>query len=183
MIFNLILDFLVLLGGVGGLILGLRRGFFRTILSTISLLLAIAFASLVAPPLVNIFVQSSGSQAETPIGIVFAALLIAIYALLETLMRSSFQETRLRAIGTLDNVLGAIVSIGWTLTVLALFVLVVGYVSFAVTGSSRFGLIGDWYSTSSLVAFLREFFNIPLLLMRFLYPTGLPQPLAFFAAG
>jgi len=28
---------------------------------------------------------------------------------------------------------------------------------------------------------LREFFDVPLYLMRFLFPAGLPQPLAFFA--
>ena len=183
MIFNVILDFSVLLAGVGGLIVGLRRGFLRMILSTIALLLAIAFASLAAPPLVSVFVQSSGSQSETPIGIVFVALLLAIYALLEALLRSSFPETRIRAIGTVDNVLGFVVSIGWTLTAVALFVLVLGYINFAVTGSPQFGLIGNWYSSSSLVAFLREFFKLPLILMRIVYPAGLPQPLAFFAAG
>jgi hypothetical protein len=30
---------------------------------------------------------------------------------------------------------------------------------------------------------LQDFFEIPLNLMRFLFPSGLPQPLAFFAAN
>jgi len=183
MILNIIFDFLLLLGGLGGLILGLRRGAVRTILSTIALLLAMAFAGLAAPPLVSIFVSRSGSQFETPVGIVFAALLIAIYALLEALLRNSFPDTRIRAIGTLDNILGFVLSAGWTLLVLALLVLVIGYINFAVTGASNLGFIGEWYGTSNLVEFLRNFFDIPLSLMRFLFPSGLPQPLAFFAAG
>jgi len=180
---NLILDFLVLLGAVGGLILGLRRGFVRMILATVTLLLAMAFAALLATPLVRVFVESSGSQTETPIGIVFAGLLVAIYAILEALMRSSFPETRIRAIGTLDNVLGFLIAPLWTLLALALIVLIVGYTSFAVTGSPGTGLFGSWVSSSSIVAFLRDFFQIPVNLMRFLFPGGLPQPLAFFSAS
>ncbi|MGH7462761.1 MAG: CvpA family protein, partial [Longimicrobiales bacterium] len=139
---NLIFDFLLLLGGIGGLLLGLRRGFLRTILSTIALLLAIAFAALLATPLVGIFVRESGGQAETPIGIVFTGLLLAIYAILEGMMRSSFPETRIRALGTLDNVLGFLVAPGWTLLALALFVLVAAYTNFAMMGSPSAGVVG-----------------------------------------
>jgi len=177
---NLIFDFLLLLGGIGGLLLGLRRGFLRTILSTIALLLAMAFAALLATPLVGIFVRESGGQAETPIGIVFTGLLLAIYAILEGMMRSSFPETRIRALGSLDNVLGFLVASGWTLLALALFVLVVGYTNFAMMGSPSAGLVGGWISTSNLVTFLKDFFDIPMSLMRFLFPGGLPQPLKFF---
>lgn len=177
---NLIFDFLLLLGGIGGLLLGLRRGFLRTILSTIALLLAMAFAALLATPLVGIFVRESGGQAETPIGIVFTGLLLAIYAILEGMLRSSFPETRIRALGSLDNVLGFLVASGWTLLALALFVLVVGYTNFAMMGSPSAGLVGGWISTSSLVTFLKDFFDVPMSLMRFLFPGGLPQPLKFF---
>ncbi|HLF28603.1 MAG TPA: CvpA family protein [Anaerolineae bacterium] len=181
MLLNLIFDFLLLLGGLGGLLLGLRRGFWQMVLSTIALLLATAFAALFATPVVRIFVERSGSQAETPIGIVFAGLLLAIYALLERLFRSSFPNTRIHAIGTLDNVLGFLVAPGWTLLALSLFVLVLAYTNFAVTGSSSAGLIGGWTSSSSLVPLLKTFFALPVNLMRFLFPAGLPQPLAFFA--
>ena len=181
MLVNLIFDFMLLLGGLGGLILGLRRGFLRTILGTIALLLAMAFAALAATPLVGMFVQHSGSQAETPIGLVFAALLLVIYALLETLLRRSFPDTRIRVLGSIDNALGAVISPGWTLLAVALAVLILVYVNFAVTGSPNVGPIGSWYSSSNLVLLLREFFDVPLYLMRFLFPAGLPQPLAFFA--
>jgi hypothetical protein len=66
---------------------------------------------------------------------------------------------------------------------LALFTLILGYTSFAITGSSGAGLFGGWINSSGLVNFLKDFFNIPLGLMRFLFPGGLPQPLAFFASG
>ena len=183
MIVNLILDFALLLGGVGGLLIGLRRGFIRMILSTIALLLAMAFAALLAPPLVGVFVARSGSQAETPIGAVFAALLAGIYALLEVLLRRTFPNTRITALGTWDNVLGFIFAIPWTLLALSLIVMLAGFVSYAVYGETGAGFIGAWYSTSNLVAFLQDFFEIPLNLMRFLFPSGLPQPLAFFAAS
>ncbi len=183
MLIHLIFDFVVLLGGLGGLILGLRRGFLRTILGTIALLLAMAFAALAATPLVSIFVQQSGSQTETPIGLVFAALLLVIYAILEALLRNSFPDTRIRFLGSMDNLLGVVISLGWTLLAVALAVLIVGYVNFAVTGSPNLGPIGGWYTSSNLVSFFRDFFDIPLNLMRFLFPAGLPQPLAFFAAG
>ncbi len=180
---TLILDFVLLLGGVGGLILGLRRGFFPTILSTIALLLATAFAALIATPLVGIFVREASAEGETPIGIIFAGLLIAIYSLLEVLLRRSFPETRIRSIQALDNVLGFLVAPGWTLLALALVALVVGYMTFVLTGAPGAGLLGDWVSRSNLVAFLKDFFDIPVSLMRFLFPGGLPQPLAFFVAS
>ena len=179
----LILDFVLLLGGIGGLILGLKRGLFRTILSTIALLLATAFAALIAVPLVGIFVREAGAEGETPIGIVFAGLLVAIYALLEALLRRSFPDTRIRAIEWLDNVLGFLAAPGWTLLALALAALVVAYMTFALTGAPGTGLFGDWISRSNLIAFLKDFFDIPVSLMRFLFPSGLPQPLAFFVGS
>ena len=182
-IFNIIFDFLVLLGAIGGLILGLRRGFFRTLLSTLALLLSVAFASLLAPLIVGIFVAGSGSSVETPAGIVFAALLIAVYALLETLFRHTFPDTRLRGLGTLDNVLGFLVAPGWTLLALALIVHSVGYIDRALTGAPGTGVIGLWYNASNLVDFLRDFFAIPAGLLRFLFPAGLPNPLSFFVTG
>lgn len=180
---NLVLDFLLLLGGLGGLFLGLRRGFLRMILSIIALFLATAFATLLTTPLVNVFVERSGSQAETPKGIVFAGLLIALYAILESLMRSSFPETRIYSLGSLDNVLGLLISPAWTLMALALVTLILGYTSFAITNSQGGGLLGGWINSSGLVSLLKDFFHIPLTLMRFLFPGGLPQPLAFFASG
>jgi uncharacterized membrane protein required for colicin V production len=183
MIVNFILDFLLLLGGVGGLLIGLRRGFIRMLLSTGALLLAIAFAALIAPPVVGIFVTRSGSQTETPIGAMFAALLAGIYALLEALLRRTFPNTRIAMLGVVDNVLGFVFAIPWTLLVLSLIVMLAGFISYAVYGSTGAGFIGEWYSTSNLVAFLQDFFEIPLNLMRFLFPSGLPQPLAFFAAN
>jgi len=183
MIVDFILDFLLLLGGVGGLLIGLRRGFVRMILSTVALLLAMAFAALTAPPLVGIFVARSGSQAETPIGAVFAALLAGIYALLEVLLRRSFAHTRIDALGAWNNVLGFVFAIPWTLLALSIIVMLAGFISYAVYGTTGAGFIGGWYSTSNLVAFLQDFFEVPLNLMRFLFPSGLPQPLHFFAAG
>jgi hypothetical protein len=183
MLLSLIVDFLFLLGGLGGLILGLRRGFLRTILSTIALLLAMAFAALAATPLVSIFVRESGSRGDTPIGIVFSALVLGIYFLLERLLRSTFPDTRIPALGSLDNVLGFVVAVGWTLLVLALIALLLGFVNGAVTGSPAAGFIGSWYTTSFLVPFLQDLILIPINLMRFLFPGGLPQPLAFFAGS
>ena len=180
---NVVFDFLLLLGGVGGLILGVRRGFLRTILSTIALLLAMAFAALIATPLVGIFVSGSGSPADPPIAIVFAGLLVAFYAILEALLRRTFPVTRIRFLSGFDNVLGGVFAIPWTLLAMALFVLVLGYSVYAVTGSPAVGLLGNWVTQSSLVAFLRDFFTIPVNLMRFLFPAGLPQPLRFFAGN
>jgi len=182
MIVNFILDFLLLLGGVGGLLIGLRRGFVRMILSTVTLLLAVAFAALMAPPLVGIFVARSGSQTETPIGVVFAALLAGIYALLEVLLRRTFPNTRIAMLGAADNALGFALAVPWTLLALSLIVMLAGFVSYAVYGATGAGFTGGWYSTSNLVAFLQDFFvGIPLNLMRFLFPSGLPQPLDFFS--
>jgi uncharacterized membrane protein required for colicin V production len=179
---NLILDFVLLLLGVGGLILGLRRGFLRVVLATIALLLAMAFAALIATPLVRVFVEQGGAQAETPIGIVFTGLLLAIYGILEGLLRGSFPDTRLRRLGGFDNILGFLVSPGWTLLVITLLVLCVAYTVSAVTGTNE-TFIGQWVRSSSLVAFLKDFFDIPISLMAFLFPRGLPQPLAFFATA
>ncbi|HEY4689626.1 MAG TPA: CvpA family protein [Anaerolineae bacterium] len=183
MILNIIFDFLVLLGGLGGLLLGLRRGFIRTILGTLALFLATAFAGLIAPVLVGVFVERAGAPAQTPTGIVFAALLIAIYAILEALFRHTFPNTRIRAIGLADNVLGFLIAPVWTLLALALIVHSLGYINQALMGTPGAGLIGDWYGSSNLVVFLRDFFAIPARLLRILFPTGLPNPLSFFVTG
>jgi hypothetical protein len=183
MLLTLIIDFLFLLGGLGGLILGLRRGFVQMILSTFTLLLSMAFAALAATPLVSIFVRESGSRGDTPIGIVFSALIIGIYFLLERLLRNAFPETRIRALGSFDNALGFIIAPGWTLLVLALIALLLGFVNGAVTGSPAAGFIGSWYTSSFLVPFLQDFILIPINLITFLFPGGLPQPLAFFAGS
>ena len=181
MIVNIIFDLILLLLGVGGLLLGLRRGFLRSILSTISLLLAMAFAALMATPIVGLFVRGSGSQVDPPIAILFAGLLLAFYAILETMMRRTFPVTRIPALGALDNVLGAAVNIGWTLLALALLVRVLGYSVYAISGSASYGLLGGWLTSSGLVSFLGNVLLIPIDLMRFLFPGGLPQPLRFFA--
>ena len=182
-LFKLIFDVLVLVGGLAGLLLGLRRGPVRTILSTIALLLATAFAGLVAPIIVGVFVTQSGSTVATPTGIVFAAMLLAIYGILEALFRHQFPHTQIRALGNLDNILGFLVAPGWTLLALALLVHSLGYIDRALTGTPGLGLIGTWYTSSNFVVFLRQFFAIPASLLALVYPAGLPVPLSFFVTG
>lgn len=177
-----ILDFILLLLGIGGLYLGLRRGFLRMILSTIALLLAMTFSALTSTPLVGVFVRGSGSQADPPIAIVFAGLVLAFYALLESLLRRSFPVTRIRILGGLDNVLGAVFAIPWILLALALFVRILGYGIYAITGAPGTGFLGSWLISSGLVGFLGDVLLIPINLMRFLFPAGLPQPLRYFAS-
>ena len=182
-IINLVFDFLVLLGGLALLLVGMRRGFIRSLLSTVALLLAIAFAGLIAPAIVGVFVTQAGAQSETPSGIVFAAVVIAIYAALEVLLRHNFPNTRIQRIGLLDNILGFVCAIPWALLALGLIVNCLGYVNFAVMGTEGSGFIGDWYTSSRIVAFVTAVLAAPIRAMLFLYPNGLPQPLAFFARG
>lgn len=184
MLLNIILDIIVLLAGVALLAVGLRRGFFRMVLSSVALLLAVAFAALIATPLVNIVVSASkGSDYSTPVGIVFTALLLLFYAVLEVLMRNTFPETRIAALGSFDHILGAIFGVPWTLLVLALSVLIVGYMVGALTGGAQGGFLGPWIANSGLVDLLREFFKLATSIIGILFPRGLPQPLAYFVSG
>ncbi len=174
------LDLLLL--GIGGLYLGGRRGVLRTILSIIALFLAMTFSALIAPLLVGLFVRGSGSYTDPPTAIAFAGLLLAFYAILEVMLRRSFPVTRFAKLETLDNVLGAIFAIAWTLLALALFTQILGYGVYAISGAPGAGLLGGWITSSGLVGFLGDVLHIPINLMRFLFPAGLPQPLRYFAA-
>jgi uncharacterized membrane protein required for colicin V production len=182
---NIILDIILLLGAVALLSVGLRRGFLRMVLSSVALLLAVAIAAFIATPLVNTVVSASnGSDYSTPVGIVFTALLLFLYALLEVLMRNTFPETRILALGSFDNVLGAIFGVFWTLLVLALFVLVTGYMVGALAGGGgQGGFLAPWIANSGLVDLLREFFKLATSVIGILFPSGLPQPLAYFVSG
>lgn len=154
------------------------------ILSTIALLLSITFAALIATPLVVGLVQAgSGTDFRTPVGLVFAALLLTIYAILESLLRNSFPETRIIRLGAMDNVLGFVFSIPWALMILAIFALTIGYMSNAFTNVPDSGLFGNWVGRSGLVELLREFFRIPASLIQIIFSGRLPQPLASFVSG
>lgn len=185
MLLNIILDVTVLLAGVALLIVGLRRGFLRMVLSSIALLLAVAISAFIATPLVNSVVSASnGSDYSTPVGIVFTALLLFLYALIEVLMRNTFPDARIVALGSFDNILGAIFGIPWTLWVLALAVLIAGYMVGALAGGGgQGGFLGPWIANSGLVDLLREFFKLATNLIGVLFPSGLPQPLAYFVSG
>lgn len=176
-----ILDILILFGLLGGILLGLRRGLAKMLLSTLMLFLATVFAALLYYPLINLFAGLGGGAASQRTGaaIVFFGLLVVFYAVLEYALHRNYPHMKIRALGNADNILGAIVGIVWAVLGMSLIVLIASYSAATVGGQAS--LVNDMVSTSALTTLLRKFFKLPVSAIRLLFPTGLPEVLAFFA--
>lgn len=178
---GILLDLVILSIFVGGVIWNMRRGFWRALVGTLMLFLAITFAALLYTPLINWFTTNLGNQASgrTAGSIVFAGLLIVFYAILEYTVSRNYPQTKtLRTKLTAKNIGGAIVGLVWSALIVSIILLVLDFASVTIGGDVSF--IGRLLETSLLVNVFREFFKIPLLPIRLLFPQGLPEIFVYF---
>src|SRR5512135_396526 len=98
---GILIDLLILLGLVGGIALGLRRGLAQQFLSVVLLFLATAFAALLYGPLISVFDSFGGSPASSKTGsaIVFFFLLVVAYAILEYALHRNYPGLKIKALG------------------------------------------------------------------------------------
>lgn len=178
---GILIDLLALLGLVGGIIQGLRRGLAQQFLSVVMLFLATAFAGLLYSPLLGMFNSLGGSPATNRTGsaIVFFFLLVVFYAILEYTLHHNYPDLRIKALGNAGNVLGAVVGFFWAMLGISLLMVIFDYTAAVVGGPAQF--VNSLFRTSYLVPLFRQFFNLPLAGLRPLFPTGLPEVLSFFA--
>ncbi len=178
---GILIDLLVLFGLVGGIIQGLQRGLAKQFMSVVMLFLATAFAGLLYGPLLGMFSSLGGSAATNRTGsaIVFFFLLVVFYAILEYTLHRNYPDLRIKALGQVGNILGAVVGFAWAMLGISLLMVIFDFTAAAVGGPANF--VNELFRTSYLVPLFRDFFNIPLAGLRPLFPGGLPEVLAYFA--
>lgn len=176
-----IFDILILFGLLGGILLGLRRGLAKMLLSTLMLFLATLFAALLYTSLLSLFADLGGgaTSQRTGAAIVFFFLLVVFYAVLEYALHRNYPHVKIRALGNVDNILGAAVGVLWAVLGMSLILMIVSYSAATVGGQAQ--LVNDMVATSALTKLLRQFFKLPLSVIRLLFPSGLPEVLAYFA--
>jgi uncharacterized membrane protein required for colicin V production len=181
MILGLLVDLLILFGLVGGIVLGLQRGLAQQFLSLIMLFLATAFAGLFYGVVLGAVASLGGSAATNRTGsaIIFFGLLVAFYAILEYTLRRNYPNMRIKRLGQVGNVLGAVAGFFWAMLGICLLLLIFDYTSAAVGGQAQF--VNELLRASNLTPLFRRFWNIPLAGLRPLFPGGLPEVLAYFA--
>jgi uncharacterized membrane protein required for colicin V production len=181
MSWGILIDLLVLFGLVGGIFQGLRRGLAQQFVSMAMLFLATAFASLFYPTVLNLFagLNSAAASNRTGNAIVFFGLLIVFYALLEYALHLNYPDLRIKMLGDVGNILGAVVGFFWAMLGISLLLLILDYSASAVGGPALF--FNELLRTSYLALLFRQFFNIPLAGLRLLFPYGVPEVLIYFA--
>ncbi|HZY42191.1 MAG TPA: CvpA family protein [Anaerolineae bacterium] len=178
---GILIDLLVLFGLVGGILQGLRRGLAQQFLSVVMLFLATAFSGLLYSTVISLFASFSSNAVSNRTGgvIVFFGLLVAFYAILEYTLHRNYPGLRIKALGHVGNILGAVVGFFWAMLGISLLLLILDYSASIVGGPAAF--INELLRTSYLTPLFRHFFNIPLAGLRPLFPNGLPEVLAYFA--
>jgi uncharacterized membrane protein required for colicin V production len=178
---GILIDLLVLLGLVGGILHGLRRGLAQEFMSVVMLFLATTFASLFYSAVLGLFtgLNSAAANNRTGNAIVFFGLLVAFYAILEYTLHRNYPGLRIKALGQVGNILGAVVGFFWAMLGISLLMLILDYSATVMGGPASF--FSEMLRTSYLTPLFRQFFNTPLAGLRLLFPYGLPEVLTYFA--
>jgi uncharacterized membrane protein required for colicin V production len=180
---GIILDLIILFALVGGVLWNMRRGFLRALLGLFMLLLAMTVAALLYRVLLNWFGANVGGDAanRTSGPYVFGFMIIVFYAFFEYMINRNYPGLRIQRLGVWDNVLGAVVGVVWSLLAIGLFLLTLDFWTVTVgRGTPAVDLFGDLLATSWLTSVFRRFFNLPLALLKLLFPNGLPEVFIYF---
>lgn len=162
----------ILLVGVG---VGFRRGLVRVFISTVGIYFTVVVAGYVYEPVGDTL---SGGLDRLGIGVgligahnfSYVVAVIAMTIIVELVSRSTFEQTRIGAVGRLDNVLGALFGIFYGALWASLF-LVPGQYSVAESNSSwRAGIT----QSELMPVFNNVFQNTVLDIVGFLFIDGAP---------
>jgi uncharacterized membrane protein required for colicin V production len=179
---GILIDLVVLFGLVGGIVQGLRRGLAQQFLSVVMLFLATAFSALLYDPVITLFASFGGSPASSKTGsaIVFFFLLVVIYAILEYALQRNYPGLRIKALGNVGNILGAVMGFVWALFGISLLLLIADYTAGVVGGPAQF--VNELLRTSYMTPLFRQLFKLPLAGLKLLFPNGLPEVLIYFSS-
>lgn len=178
---GLVLDILILFALVGGILWCMRRALVRTLLGILTLFLATLFSALLCTPIINWFSSVSGKPASgySAGSLVFGGLLIVFDVILEFTLHRNYPDLRIQWLKTWDHILGAIAGIVWAAFAVCLALVILDFAGRSFGGDVPF--LNQLVGQSGLVPGFREFFKLPLLGIRPLFPQGLPAVLANFA--
>jgi uncharacterized membrane protein required for colicin V production len=175
-----ILDILILFALVGGMLWCMRRALVRTLLSILTLFLATLFSALLYNPIINWFASVSGKPGggSSAGAFVFGGLLIVFDVILEFTIHRNYPDLRIQWLKSWDHILGAIAGVVWAAFAVCLALVIL---DFAGRSFGDVPFLNQLVGQSGLVPGFREFFKLPLLGIRPLFPQGLPAVLANFA--
>ncbi len=181
---GIILDLIILIALVGGVLWNMRRGFLRALLGLIMLFLAMTVSALLYRVLLNWFGANVGSDAanRTSGPYVFGFMIIVFYGFFEYMVSRNYPGLRLQRLGIWDNILGAVVGVGWSFLAIGLFLLTLDFWTITVgRGMPAVDLFINLLATSWLTGVFRRFFSLPLAPLKLLFPGGLPDIFTYFS--
>ncbi len=180
---GIILDMVLLFALVGGVLWNMKRGFLRALVGSIMLFLAMTVAGLLYNPLLGWFGRAvgGGAQNRTSGPYVFGFMVLVFYLAFEYMVNRNYPGLRIKRLGIWDNILGAVVGIFWSLLAISLFLLTMEFWTIVVgRGMPLIDLFADMVRTSYLTKVFRQFFNLPLVPVKLLFPNGLPEIFLYF---
>lgn len=178
--FNL-LDLILPVLIVVGLLICFQRAFARTLVSIFTLFIAFVVAALLYTTILTAFARGLGGNGGKNGGsIIFAGLVIVLYAFLEWLVDRNYHSLRIASLKNWDHILGAVVGVVWTALVISLILLTLHYGSLTI-GATEVSGLARLIEDSKVASLFRAFFVIPLNIVIPLFPNGLPDVLKYFA--
>jgi uncharacterized membrane protein required for colicin V production len=172
------LDIILLAIILVGIIVGWRRGLVRVLISIVGLYITVVILGYISRPLGDLLSVGFG---RLGIGLgtigmrnfVYFVALIGITIVVEVASRNSFEATRIRSIGVLDNVLGALVGVFYGMLWASLLLAPVQYSvarevspwTTAVSGSALVPTLNRVFQTAVMgVVSIFFFGNVPEIL-------------------
>jgi uncharacterized membrane protein required for colicin V production len=180
---GIILDLIILFALVGGVLWNMRRGFSRALVGLLMLFLAMTISALLYSALLGWFGRAVGPAAanRTSGPYIFGFMIIVFYAGLEYMVSRNYPGMRIQRLGIWDNILGAVVGIFWSMLAISLFLVTLEFWTLTVgRGMPAVDLFGNLMATSFMVPVFRQFFNLPLVPLKLLFPAGLPEIFVYF---
>jgi len=180
---GIILDMILLFALVGGVLWNMRRGFLRALVGLLMLFLTMTVSALLYSVLLGWFGRAVGPGAanRTSGPYVFGFMIIVFYAAFEYMVSRNYPVLRIQRLGVWDNILGAVVGVFWSLLAISLFLVTLEFWTITVGGGMpAVDLFANLLATSFMVPVLRQFFNLPLIPLKLLFPNGLPEIFLYF---
>jgi uncharacterized membrane protein required for colicin V production len=170
------LDFILIFIILIGVSFGARRGAVRILVSIFGIYITVIIAGYAYEPIGNTIARAfrrigMGMSFTAAQNFAFVVLVIAMTVVVELVSRNTFEETRIKSIGVLDNVLGAVVGFLYGMLWASLFLVPAQY------GVSRSG--GAWGTAlvdSALVPTLNSIFQHAVIdIVSIFFIGGVPR--------
>lgn len=155
-----------------GVAIGLKRGVIRILLSIAGIYATLVVIGHSYRPISRALSGAFSLNRTGTDNFTYFVLLVAMTVAVEVTSRSTFEETRLRSVGALDNVMGGLVGVLYGALWASLFLIPVQY------DIHRIGLRSSWYeavSDSNLVPILNNIFQTGIMdILQIFFQDGIP---------